>query len=56
MPQRPSRTLAESLARRYRSLELTRQRIEKLVGDGEISLRAAEHMYEGPLSQHIHCL
>ena len=47
MPQRPSRTLAESLARRYRSLELTRQRIEKLVGDGEISLRAAEHMYEG---------
>ncbi len=47
MPQRPSRTLAEALARRYRALDLTRRNIERLFDNGHISLRAAEQMYEG---------
>jgi hypothetical protein len=47
MSQRPSYTLADALARRYRALEATRQNIEYLLGQGHIPLRAAEQMYEG---------
>jgi len=47
MPPRASRTLGEALTRRYSALELTRKKVEQLLVDGQISLRAAEQMYEG---------
>lgn len=44
---RQSSFLSGLLAKRYRSLELTRKKIERLVQNGKLSRRDSAHMYEG---------